>query len=113
MFRKANVRACEISLFGLGRKVFFEAGSVQSGYMKPELYEEILQMQERCPVPAFHCNGRHWWLFCGSWYVEDEGLEMPQVLALIHSRKLKEQRRLQRATAIVFHEQRGNNDPIP
>lgn len=69
--------------------------------------------QRQMPVLAGHHRAARYWCYKNDWYCEDESLDAQGVFALVEARSLKQQRRVQRAMAIVNFQAEPGNEPIP
>ena len=64
-------------------------------------YDELESQQETYPLRLATVRGRTYWQFQGRFYWENDGLDADQVHALLVTRQQREQRRIERAQAMV------------
>jgi hypothetical protein len=101
------------------RRHVFTAGRLvaRRGVRAAEL-AQLDQEQRTTAVPVLEApGGRTYWWCMGRFYWEDEGLSAHDVLALVHERHVRAQRRLARAHATLEHDTDDaaarRREPIP
>ena len=93
--RRASFEA-ERSIFG--RRFRFVAGTFESaGALSPRAHAEIIARQETEAVLVMEADGRHWWIFRGRTFWEDEALTEEDVRALAIAAGQRRERKLRRA----------------
>ncbi len=99
------------------KRVFSKYGSVvlcmtktQSYVAFPRItreeYDDLIAASEDYPVLFGKSHGRCYWRYAGRFYVETDGLDAEEVYALLETRRQIEDRRIQRARAIVAMDSR-------
>ena len=88
------------------------------GLLSKEQCENLLAWQKTYPQSLMTVKGRTYWHFQDRFYSENNGLTADQVQALLLTRQQREQRRIDRAQAIVSmglqpQEQAHRRDMIP
>lgn len=71
------------------------------GLLNPMEYNELLDRQRTYPQSLLTMNGRTYWQFQDRFYWENDGLTADQVYALLVTRQQREQKRIDRAQAMV------------
>ena len=122
MFKKVNnvsIRQMtpKTGFFEKPKPDFYRIWVTPRNYRDISLHEwtEVSNLQKSDPVllATDTESGKRFWIYQGSWYIEDEDLYSEAVRALIEARALKQQRKIQRAMAIVNFQAEPNNAPIP
>ena len=122
MFKKVNNVQIQrmrpkTGFFEKAKPAFYRISLTQKYYcdLSREEWVEIRKTQVSVPVlvTSIAETGRRFWAYQGNWYVEDEDLYEEAVRALIEARDLKQQRKIQRAMAIVNFQAEPSNAPIP
>ena len=94
----------------------FEAGKVgHDRGVRPAEYERMARAQAVGAV-AVMCDGpRTWWWCLDRFFTEDDGLDARDVHALVHERRRRAERRLERAHAVLAQGAvpDARRDPIP
>ena len=107
MFKKVNATVTPWAPWGRvhapDEPMSYRLYVTQTTYFGLSLKEwTILQArQSQTPVLVARDGARVYWLYKGNWYCEDEDLNPEAVYALVEAKNLKQQRRVQRAMAIV------------
>jgi 5-methylcytosine-specific restriction endonuclease McrA len=102
----------------LRRRMVFSAGRhvARRGLRRAE-YEQLHQEQRTTAVPVLETSGgRTYWWCLDRFYWEDDDLGADDVFALVHERRARAQRRLQRAHAALQlgeEPQQPRREPIP
>lgn len=103
----------------LRRRLVFSAGRhvADRGLRRAE-YDALQRDQQTTAVPVLHTStGRTYWWCLDRFYWEDDDLSADDVLALVHERRTRAQRRLQRAHAALKadhdEERQPTREPIP
>jgi hypothetical protein len=104
----------------LRRRMVFSAGRhvARRGLRRAE-YDQLADEQRTAAVPVLETSsGRMYWWCLDRFYWEDDGLDADDVFALVHERRTRAQRRLERAHAALGSEhdedrQQPRREPIP
>jgi 5-methylcytosine-specific restriction endonuclease McrA len=75
-------------------------------------YQQLRELQRRYPVQVVVVNGRTYWQFRGKYYWDNDNLSADQVYALLVTREQREQRRIERAQAIVAMDGRQHSPVV-
>jgi 5-methylcytosine-specific restriction endonuclease McrA len=103
----------------LRRRVVFSAGRHEPARpLRPAEYEQLQDEQRRAAVPVLQTStGRTYWWCLDRFYWEDDDLDADDVFALVHERRARGRRRLERAHAALKagRDEDGANrrEPIP
>jgi 5-methylcytosine-specific restriction endonuclease McrA len=100
-------------------RIFSGRYSLQSGRRllsarwKESEFQTIRDREADDPVALWRDGRRLLWVFHGSFYWEDEGLEGDDVKALVHQRERRSQQKLQTARSLMRAEEQGRPTRIP
>ncbi|HET6507817.1 MAG TPA: HNH endonuclease signature motif containing protein [Baekduia sp.] len=119
MLREASNARFTLQGPWLRRRMVFSAGRhvADRGLGRAE-YDGLRDDQRTGAVPVLHTSsGRTYWWCLDRFYWEDDGLDADDVFALVHERRARSQRRLQRAhqalQAEADEDRRPTREPIP
>ena len=90
--------------FSKSRHVHLWAPRVRGGHvglLTEQQLTNLFAWQETYPQSLMTMNGRTYWYFQDRFYSENDGLDADQVHALLVTRQQREQRRIDRAQAMV------------
>jgi HNH endonuclease len=120
MLREAPNAAFTLHGRWLRRRVVFSAGRhVAARPLRPAEHERLRQEQQRAAVPVLQTStGRTYWWCLDRFYWEDDDLDAADVFALVHERRARARRRLDRAHAALQQDDpdvlaRPRRDPVP
>jgi hypothetical protein len=103
--------------FSKSRHVHLWAPGVRGGHvglLTEQQLTNLFAWQETYPQSLMTMNGRTYWYFQDRFYSENDGLDADQVHALLVTRQQREQRRIDRAQAMVsMGLQPQDQDPRP
>jgi 5-methylcytosine-specific restriction endonuclease McrA len=97
----------------LRRRLVFSAGRhvADRGLRRAE-YDQLSHEQRTAAVPVLHTSsGRTYWWCLDRFYWEDDDLSAEDVLALVHERRARARRRLQRAHAALDADKSADRQP--
>jgi 5-methylcytosine-specific restriction endonuclease McrA len=102
----------------LRRRVVFSAGRHEAARpLRPTEFEQLQHEQRTTAVPVLQTStGRTYWWCLDRFYWEDDDLDADDVFALVHERRARGRRRLQRAHAALRAEgepEQPRRDPVP
>lgn len=97
----------------LRRRLVFSAGRhVARRGLRPAEHQQLEREQRAAAVPVLETSaGRTYWWCLDRFYWEDDGLGADDVFALVHERRARAQRRLQRAHAALKAETVDDDAP--
>jgi hypothetical protein len=101
------------------RRLLFSAGRhVAARPLRPAEHQRLQAHQQRAAVPVLQTStGRTYWWCLDRFYWEDDDLDADDVFALVHERRARARRRLERAHAALHHDddaqREQRREPLP